>query len=296
MTVSPLGSPPNRTGRAPPDLDDSIAVRSLVSSIRASVVTDVASVEVNSSVLGQQPGRDGTGPVQPDERVDTAARDRRRAPQQGGEDHARRHPRGRWPGDAGSATTDLHAPTTEHPDVAVEQTVCGGCDRRPRPGSAPSRPDRTWVGAATPSTRSCRSGWVGCGMGRILETARGHRPRRDRGYLVLVSSLPYQLSARVQAVAGIDPELRPSTKPQFGHFQSQRRAPAGQVRGSPAAGGGAPNRRPRWTSTTCASRWRSPAPASSTSGCAPTVLAASVTDQLADPAVGVQATEHPRRW
>ncbi len=28
------------------------------------------------------------------------------------------------------------------------------------------------------------------------------------------------LSERVQAVAGIDPELRPATKPQFGHFQS----------------------------------------------------------------------------
>ena len=36
----------------------------------------------------------------------------------------------------------------------------------------------------------------------------------------LVSSLPSLLSERVQAVAGIDPELRPATKPQFGHFQS----------------------------------------------------------------------------
>ena len=35
-----------------------------------------------------------------------------------------------------------------------------------------------------------------------------------------MSSLPYELSARVQSVAGIDPELRPATKPQFGHFQS----------------------------------------------------------------------------
>jgi len=37
---------------------------------------------------------------------------------------------------------------------------------------------------------------------------------------VLVSSLPAQLSARLQAVAGIDPELRPASRPQFGHYQS----------------------------------------------------------------------------
>ena len=33
-------------------------------------------------------------------------------------------------------------------------------------------------------------------------------------------SLPAVLSARVEAVAGIDPELRPATRPQFGHYQS----------------------------------------------------------------------------
>lgn len=35
-----------------------------------------------------------------------------------------------------------------------------------------------------------------------------------------MSSLPLQLSERVESVAGIDPEMRPATKPQFGHFQS----------------------------------------------------------------------------
>jgi arginyl-tRNA synthetase len=35
-----------------------------------------------------------------------------------------------------------------------------------------------------------------------------------------VSSLSSLLSARIEAVAGIDPELRPATKPQFGHYQS----------------------------------------------------------------------------
>ncbi|GAA3639035.1 arginine--tRNA ligase [Microlunatus ginsengisoli] len=35
-----------------------------------------------------------------------------------------------------------------------------------------------------------------------------------------MSSLPSLLSERIQAVAGVDPELRPATKPQFGHYQS----------------------------------------------------------------------------
>lgn len=35
-----------------------------------------------------------------------------------------------------------------------------------------------------------------------------------------MTSLPALLSQRVEAVAGVDPELRPATKPQFGHFQS----------------------------------------------------------------------------
>ena len=35
-----------------------------------------------------------------------------------------------------------------------------------------------------------------------------------------MTSLPALLSQRVETVAGVDPELRPATKPQFGHFQS----------------------------------------------------------------------------
>lgn len=33
-------------------------------------------------------------------------------------------------------------------------------------------------------------------------------------------SLPVELTARLTAVAGIDPELRPATRPQFGHYQT----------------------------------------------------------------------------
>ena len=35
-----------------------------------------------------------------------------------------------------------------------------------------------------------------------------------------MASLPAQLSARIQDATGVDPQLRPSTKPQFGHFQT----------------------------------------------------------------------------
>ncbi|WP_407922615.1 arginine--tRNA ligase [Auraticoccus monumenti] len=38
--------------------------------------------------------------------------------------------------------------------------------------------------------------------------------------MAAMSSLPQLLSARIEAVAGVDPELRAATKPQFGHFQS----------------------------------------------------------------------------
>lgn len=38
--------------------------------------------------------------------------------------------------------------------------------------------------------------------------------------ITLMQSLPSLLDARVRAVVGVDPEMRPATKPQFGHFQS----------------------------------------------------------------------------
>lgn len=42
----------------------------------------------------------------------------------------------------------------------------------------------------------------------------------SRAKMASMLSLPSLLSERVQAVAGIDPELRPATRPQFGHFQT----------------------------------------------------------------------------
>jgi arginyl-tRNA synthetase len=108
-----------------------------------------------------------------------------------------------------------------------------------------------------------------------------------------VSSLPYELSARVQAIAGIDPELRPATKPQFGHFQSNVALRLAKSQGQPPrvvaqrivdqldlsdlcepleiAGPGFINFRLRSD-----------------------VLARAVTDQLAEPGVGVQPSPHPQ--
>ena len=46
-------------------------------------------------------------------------------------------------------------------------------------------------------------------------------------------SLPAVLSARVEAVAGIDPELRPATRPQFGHYQSNVALRLAKAQGRP---------------------------------------------------------------
>jgi len=48
-----------------------------------------------------------------------------------------------------------------------------------------------------------------------------------------MSSLPSQLTERVQALTGIDPEMRPATKPQFGHFQSNVAMRLAKTEGKP---------------------------------------------------------------
>lgn len=54
-------------------------------------------------------------------------------------------------------------------------------------------------------------------MGRRT-AVRGHRRKDVR--MEPMQSLPAALDARLRALTGIDPEMRPATKPQFGHFQS----------------------------------------------------------------------------
>ena len=109
-----------------------------------------------------------------------------------------------------------------------------------------------------------------------------------------MSSLPGQLSARIEAVAGIDPELRAATRPQFGHFQSNVALRLAKSEGQPPrtiaqrvvdqldvddlcepveiAGPGFLNFRLRAD-----------------------VLAAAVTDQLSDPDHGVGQSDQPAR-
>jgi arginyl-tRNA synthetase len=108
-----------------------------------------------------------------------------------------------------------------------------------------------------------------------------------------VSSLAALLSSRIEAVAGIDPELRPATRPQFGHYQSNVALRLANTEGKPPreiaarviaqleiadlceppeiAGPGFINFRLRTD-----------------------VLAQAVTDQLADSYVGVPQTSDPQ--
>ncbi len=105
-------------------------------------------------------------------------------------------------------------------------------------------------------------------------------------YFSLVSSLSSLLSSRIEAVAGVDPELRPATKPQFGHFQSNVALRLAKTEGKP----------PREVAA------RIVAELDVSDLCEPLdvagpgflnfrlkseVLARSVTEQLADPSAGV---------
>ncbi|HVD20219.1 MAG TPA: arginine--tRNA ligase [Propionibacteriaceae bacterium] len=107
-----------------------------------------------------------------------------------------------------------------------------------------------------------------------------------------MSSLASLLSSRVQAVAGFDPELRPATRPQFGHYQSNVALRLANSEGKP----------PREIAT------RLVAQLEIADLCEPPeiagpgfinfrlradVLAQAVSDQLADPYVGVPQTSDP---
>jgi arginyl-tRNA synthetase len=106
-----------------------------------------------------------------------------------------------------------------------------------------------------------------------------------------VSSLPSLLSARVEAVTGVDPELRPATKPQFGHFQSNVALRLANAEG----------RRPRDVATEIVAKLEIADLCEPPEIAGPgflnfrlrtEVLAAAVTDQLADPSVGIVPAEH----
>ncbi|HEY9289829.1 MAG TPA: arginine--tRNA ligase [Microlunatus sp.] len=105
-----------------------------------------------------------------------------------------------------------------------------------------------------------------------------------------MASLPSTLSARIQAVAGVDPELRPATKPQFGHFQSNVALRLAKLEGKP----------PREVAQRIideldvADICEPPelaGPGFINFRLKAETLAAEVTDQLADPRVGIEPAE-----
>ncbi|MGI3785056.1 MAG: arginine--tRNA ligase [Janthinobacterium lividum] len=109
-----------------------------------------------------------------------------------------------------------------------------------------------------------------------------------------MASLPSQLSARVQAVAGIEPELRPATRPEFGHFQSNVALRLAKTE----------KRSPRDVAADVVARLdvddlcepvEIAGPGFLNFRLRSSVLAGYVTDQLADPTLGVVQAEHPQR-
>ena len=104
-------------------------------------------------------------------------------------------------------------------------------------------------------------------------------------------SLPSLLSARIEAVTGVDPELRPATKPQFGHFQSNVALRLANAEG----------RRPRDVATEIVAKLEIADLCEPPEIAGPgflnfrlrtDVLASAVTDQLADPSVGIVPADH----
>ena len=114
------------------------------------------------------------------------------------------------------------------------------------------------------------------------------------GYSLFVSSLPSLLSERIQAVAGVDPELRSATKPQFGHYQSNVALRLAKSEGRP----------PREVAAAIVQRLEIDDLCEPPEIAGPgfinlrlktDVLAGAVNDLLADPHSGIAQTDHPRR-
>jgi arginyl-tRNA synthetase len=108
-----------------------------------------------------------------------------------------------------------------------------------------------------------------------------------------VSSLPSLLSDRIFGVTGIDPELRPATKPQFGHYQTNVALRLAKSEGQS----------PREVATRIVARLEVADLCEPPEIAGPgfinfrlrtEVLAEAITDQLADPRAGVSSTEHPQ--
>jgi arginyl-tRNA synthetase len=108
-----------------------------------------------------------------------------------------------------------------------------------------------------------------------------------------VSSLAALLSARIEAVTGIDPELRPATRPQFGHYQSNVALRLANSEGKPPREIAA-----RIVATLEVADLCEPpeiaGPGFINLRLRTEVLAQAATDQLADPQAGVPQTSDPQ--
>jgi len=109
-----------------------------------------------------------------------------------------------------------------------------------------------------------------------------------------VSSLTSTLNARLLACAGINPELRPATKPEFGHFQSNVALRLGKQQ----------NRNPREVAAELAAALdlddlclpiEIAGPGFLNLRLRPATLAAAVTQLAADPTLGITPTTPPKR-
>ncbi|MDR2930497.1 MAG: arginine--tRNA ligase [Propionibacteriaceae bacterium] len=107
-----------------------------------------------------------------------------------------------------------------------------------------------------------------------------------------MASLTEILASRIHAVAGVDPELRPATKPQFGHFQCNVALRLGAEQG----------RKPREVATELVAALdlsdlceplEIAGPGFINIRLRPDVLAQAVTEQLRDSHHGVEQTAHP---
>jgi arginyl-tRNA synthetase len=108
-----------------------------------------------------------------------------------------------------------------------------------------------------------------------------------------VSSLASLLSSRIEAVVGSDPELRPATRPQFGHYQSNVALRLANSEGKP----------PREIATRIVAKLEIADLCEPPEVAGPgfinfrlrnEVLAQAITDQLTDPYVGVPQTSDPQ--
>lgn len=109
-----------------------------------------------------------------------------------------------------------------------------------------------------------------------------------------MQSLASLLASRVEAVAGIDPEMRPATKPQFGHFQSNVALRLAKREGRP----------PREVAASLVASidvadlcepLEIAGPGFINLRIKPEVLARAASDLLTDPHAGIDQAEHPAR-